>query len=173
MFHDKGPIIGKPFPIFRVNPDVESKTAEPLVLHIEDDDGDAHLVVRSLCRGPIPVRIQRAIDGREAISILEDVCKGDADCPDLILLDLKLPFRSGVEVLQWARDQERFHATPIVMLTSSDLESDIEACRSAGCSEYLVKPMDYRELRSTLDQVCHRYFGREVPNGENPAVVAA
>lgn len=144
--------------LFGVTPDVESNRPNPLVLHVEDDEGDAHLVVRCLSQWPTAVRIQRASDGREALSIFESVIEGQQETPDLVLLDLKLPYYHGVEVLRWARAQASLSQIPIVMLTSSDMPSDVEACHEAGCTEYVVKPMDYLDLKSELEGIRQRHI---------------
>jgi DNA-binding response OmpR family regulator len=130
----------------------------PLVLHIEDDEGDAHLVVRSLAHSSCDVRIARAVDGREALSIVNAVAEGEYERPHLILLDLKLPFVSGAEILRIARSKSVFSDVPIVVLTSSDAEDDVAACADAGCSEYVVKPIDYLEFKSVIADLCDRYL---------------
>lgn len=128
------------------------------MLHVEDDEGDAHLVVRCLSQWPTPVRIQRASDGREALNTFEAIVNEEQECPDLVLLDLKLPYYHGVEVLRWARAQQSLKGVPIVMLTSSDMPSDVEACREAGCTEYVVKPMDYLDLKAELEGIRQRHI---------------
>ncbi len=152
---------------------MESNYSSPLVLHIEDDDGDAHLVVRCLSHWPSPVRILRAADGKEALNILGEIADGAHERPHLVLLDLKLPFYTGIEVLRWARDREPLCDMPVVVLTSSDMESDVEQCHEAGCTEYLVKPMDYLALKKTLDDLRHRHFVATPKPDQSPELEAA
>lgn len=144
----------------------------PLVLHVEDDDGDAHLVVRCVGHWPIPVRLQRAIDGREAMDLLQAVADGNQECPNLVLLDLKLPCYHGVEVLRRIREEEAFRALPVVMLTSSEMPSDVEACRKAGCTDYLVKPMDYLDLKAELEKICVRYLASPAESADRQVAYA-
>ena len=164
---------------------METNLASPLVLHIEDDDGDAHLVVRSLSQGSIPVRISRASDGKEALDFLAAIESRESEAPGLILLDLKLPFLSGKEILIHIRSRENIRELPVVIFTSSDAAEDIVACEDGGCNEYVVKPIEYSEFRSTVDSICKRYFGSTVdaepnavsestlPDSEEPELLAA
>lgn len=144
-------------------PFVESSQDHPLVLHVEDDDGDAHLVVRCLGQRPSPVRIRRVSDGREAMNTFQEILNGSMELPNLVFLDLKLPYYNGLEILRRVRAEEKFSDLPVVMLTSSDVISDVEACEEAGCSEYVVKPMEYSDLRAVLNDICQKYLTPPTP----------
>lgn len=148
-----------------VTPSVESNHSSPLVLHIEDDDGDAHLVVRCLGHWPKPVRILRAADGKEALEILESIDSGDHEHPHLVFLDLKLPYYTGIELLRWKSERTNLGKLPFIVLTSSDSQSDTDQCHEAGCTEYFVKPMDYIGLKKTLDEIRTRHFTVNPPGG--------
>jgi len=146
---------------------VDSSQDHPLVLHVEDDDGDAHLVVRCLGQRSTPVRIRRVSDGREAMSTFQEILKGSMEMPNLVFLDLKLPYYNGLEILRRVRSEEMFGDLPVVILTSSDVISDVEACEEAGCTEYVVKPMDYADLRTALNEVCQKYLSPSVPGPDD------
>ena len=130
----------------------------PLVIHIEDDEGDARMVARSLTRARCRARIVRVVDGREAFTMIDSVANGSFERPDLVLLDLKLPYASGIEVLQRARSYEQLSGLPIVVLTSSDVELDHRLCTEFGCTEYAVKPIDYFDFMVSLKEIFERYI---------------
>ena len=130
----------------------------PLILHIEDDEGDAKMVARSLARAKCRARIARVVDGREALVKVESIANGSDPLPDLVLLDLKLPYASGIEVLQKIRSFAALSKLPIVVLTSSDVEDDRRMCMEYGCTEYAVKPIDYFAFLATLKDLCERYI---------------
>src|ERR1700722_13139872 len=104
----------------------------PLILHVEDEDGDARTVARTISKMTCAFRLIRAIDGKEALRLLSEIERGDHEAPDLILLDLKLPYASGMEVLRSARATRSLAETPIVILTSSDVEEDRRQCAKLG-----------------------------------------
>ncbi len=99
--------------------------------------------------------------GREAIEILTRVAAGDASLPPLacVLLDLKMPFATGLEVLQWMRAQPPLQFIPAVILTSSEQESDIVAAYRLGASSFLVKPSEPQRMGELL-QVIEAYWKR-------------
>lgn len=85
-------------------------------------------------------RVMQAGLGEEAFRITTE------HLPDLILMDLGLPDVGGLEIIRRLRSREATREIPIVALTGRALDSDIEACRAAGCSAYLVKPVDTTRL---------------------------
>lgn len=145
---------------------MESNDLNPLVLHVEDDDGDAHLVVRCVANWPVNVRIQRAINGGEALNLIREIELGEHETPHLVLLDLGLPYYSGAEILLAMRAIGAFQDVPIIVLTSSEIPEDMEECREAGCTEYVVKPMVYLDLKQELDRVCKQHLLRVDPEPE-------
>ncbi len=136
---------------------IEEKT-EPSVFHIEDNDGDAYLVVKALSNSGHRMRIGRSADGKDAKMTLEAMRDGVDEIPSLILLDLKLPFISGFELLKFVRSEPKLAPIPVVIFTSSDEQKDIDAANEAGCNDYYVKPIDYGVFRSTLRDICDKYL---------------
>jgi CheY-like chemotaxis protein len=120
------------------------------VLVAEDSADDFFLFRRALDRVKFQAPVQRVEDGDEAIAYLagdgvyED--RNKYPVPTLLLLDLKMPRRSGFEVLEWARQHPRYRRLPVVMLTSSSQMEDIERAYSLGANSYLVKPGDFNDL---------------------------
>lgn len=86
------------------------------------------------------------MNGVEAVAALS----GKAALPSLVLLDLKLPRMSGLEVLEWMRTQRRLDAVRTVVLTSSSEESDIRRAHGLGAAAYIVKPVDFVGLKAVV-----------------------
>jgi CheY-like chemotaxis protein len=137
---------------------VSERQSEPSVLLIEDNDGDAYLVVKALSYCGHRMSIGRSSDGKEAKSMLEAVRDGNEARPALVLLDLKLPFISGLELLQFMRSDSALADLAVVVFTSSDEQKDIDAANEAGCNDYYVKPIDFSVFRSTLREICDKYL---------------
>lgn len=112
-----------------------------VVLLVEDDPDDVFFVTEAfkISAPSITVRVTR--DGEEAISYLLGE-EARADRPALVLLDLKLPRKSGLEVLQSFRRGPGAAPVPVIVLTSSQSDADIRRAYELGANSYLVKPLD-------------------------------
>jgi CheY-like chemotaxis protein len=120
------------------------------LLLVEDESDDAFLVKRAFERAKIPCTVEVLTDGDKAVNYLSDGDRGRRPLPDLILLDIKLPRRSGLEVLQWIRSHPELDRLPVVMLTNSDEPQSIGTAYHEGANSYLVKPIKYHELEHML-----------------------
>lgn len=123
------------------------------ILLVEDDENDVFFFQRAIGKAGIKNPIQVAADGQEAIDYLSGAGKftgrSESLAPALVLLDLKLPFVMGLDVLKWIR-QESGLAPIVVILSSSREEADISAAYRLGANAYLVKPVETSKL---LDMV--------------------
>ena len=121
-----------------------------LILLVEDDMDDALLLRRAFAKAGILNTIAHIEDGDTAVAYLDGAGKyADRDrhpLPCLILLDLKLPRRAGLEVLAWMRAQPGLKRIPVVVLTSSQQSSDINRAYDLGANSYLVKPVGFDTL---------------------------
>ena len=108
-----------------------------LVLLVEDDPDDAHLLRRAFRRARPGLRLEHGEDGERAVARLAE---DGAPVPAVVLLDLKLPRMSGFEVLGWIRAAPRVRRVPVVVLTSSRLRDDVGRAYDLGANSYLVKP---------------------------------
>jgi CheY-like chemotaxis protein len=117
---------------------------EQIILLVEDEEDDVFLLRKALKAAGVKNRAVVARDGNEAVEYLAGT-GGFADrqqfpYPALMLLDLKLPYRSGLEVLAWLRRQTNLPPTHIAVLSSSNEPRDLRAASELGAGTYLVKP---------------------------------
>ena len=127
------------------------------ILHIEDDPNDILLVERAMKKSNSGAQLRAVSDGDMAVTYL----KGEGDfakrelypLPDLLLLDLKMPRKSGLEVLAWIRKEDPFKLTPVVIFTSSKHDQDINKAYDLGANSYLVKPVGFDALLETIKQI--------------------
>lgn len=123
------------------------------ILLAEDNDDDLALALRAIRKLEPDVRVVTARDGQEAILQLE--ASGDDDPPSLILLDMKMPKRSGLDALQSIRQSEELRYVPVVMLTSSDEPDDVSRSYAGGANSYTVKAVDFEhfsaQIKRTID----------------------
>ena len=118
------------------------------ILLIEDNDNDAELTLRALEEYRLSNLVRRLADGQEALDYLfATEAEGDNQrLPQLILLDLKLPRVNGLQVLQAIKADPRTKAIPVVVLTSSTEEPDVQACYQLGVNSYIVKPVEFEKF---------------------------
>lgn len=126
--------------------------ALPILLLVEDDPADAMLIIRAMEKVDLPARILHVNDGDEAVAYLAgEGSNQERALPWLVVMDLKLPRRSGLEVLQWIRQQESdISRVPVVMLSSSHHTVDIQRAYQYGVNSYLVKPETSDQLLSMM-----------------------
>ena len=129
------------------------------ILHVEDDPNDVLLVQRALKKANAPVQIHSVNDGDGALAYLNGADhfadREKSPLPDLVLLDLKMPRKSGLEVLGWIREQSKFKRTIVVVFTSSKHDQDINRAYELGANSYLVKPVGFESLLETMKEVIH------------------
>ncbi|HVZ80407.1 MAG TPA: response regulator [bacterium] len=113
------------------------------VLLVEDNLGDVTLMMEAFKGCKTPVQVFRVKDGEEAIQYLKRRgVHGDAHKPDLVLLDLNMPKKSGFEVLEEIKDDPALKEIPVVILTNSKLDSDIQRAYESRANFFMVKPSD-------------------------------
>lgn len=123
-------------------------------LLVEDDEDHAQLVIRSLRSNRVINRIEHINNGADAIEYLYARGKyQNRELPDIILLDLKLPKVDGLEVLQKIKNDEALKVIPVVVLTTSDAESDRTSAYLKHANSYLVKPLDFISFRKMAEEL--------------------
>jgi CheY-like chemotaxis protein len=126
------------------------------ILLVEDNPMDVDLTRRAFKKHGIENPIVVARDGEEALSSLGRWGK-DETLPLVILLDLKLPKVDGLEILNRIKTHERFRTVPVVVLSTSSEDSDIQAAYREGANSYIVKPVDFDRFMDVVDQI-QRYW---------------
>lgn len=117
------------------------------ILLVEDDQNDVLLIKRAFQKVKIANPIIVLHDGEQAIAYLAGrEPYANRSLPIIVLLDLKLPRRSGHEVLEWLRQQQRLKRLPVVVLTASSESSDVNRAYDLGANSYLVKPVTFDAL---------------------------
>jgi CheY-like chemotaxis protein len=129
-----------------------------LVLLVEDTRDDVLLIQRAFRKAGLNVRMNVVNDGEAAVDYLAGngayADREQHPLPMLVLLDLKLPRRSGFDVLAWIRQQPLLKRLPVVILTSSEQMQDVNRAYDLGANSYLVKPVEFdslQEMVKTLD----------------------
>jgi two-component system response regulator len=117
------------------------------VLLVEDNPSDAELTIRALRKNNLANKVHHVKDGDEALDFV--FARGSyanrkiENAPKVILLDLKMPKVNGIEVLKVLKEDERTKKIPIVVLTSSKEDPDIQECYQLGVNSYVVKPVHF------------------------------
>ncbi len=125
--------------------------AKPIeILLVEDSADDAEMTIRALRKRNLANGIVHVRDGEAALEFLH---AGDAPPPRLVLLDLKMPKLGGLEVLKRLREDARTRALPVVILTSSKEEPDVQAGYALGANSYIVKPVDFEKFQEAVSTV--------------------
>ncbi|HLA79396.1 MAG TPA: response regulator [Vicinamibacteria bacterium] len=112
------------------------------ILLVEDNPMDVDLTVRAFKRRHVTNPIEVARDGEEALACIQRWEAGEPP-PAVVLLDLKLPKVDGMDVLRHIKSHPVFRTIPVVVLTTSAEDSDVEAAYRLGANSYIVKPVDF------------------------------
>jgi len=123
------------------------------VLLVEDSRTDAELIAEALKDSKLPHRLDLATDGIAALKYL-----ADNDRPHLILLDLNLPKKSGLEVLREIKQDTDLCIIPVVILTNSESKKDVTQCYESFCTTYIRKPLHFEDWVATLNCLSHFLF---------------
>ena len=124
------------------------------ILLVEDNPGDVRLTQEALKSSKLQVELSVARDGVEVLSHLRNEGKfADAPKPDLILLDLNLPRKSGLEVLAEIKNDDNLKNIPVVILTTSESEEDILRSYNLHANCYVTKPVDMNQFLKIVQQI--------------------
>lgn len=127
------------------------------IVIVEDNPNDAELMVHSLKKNHLANKLIVLEDGEQALDYI--FCRGqyakrDSDeLPKVIFLDLKLPKVNGLEVLEQVKSNDKTKKIPIVIVTSSKEDPDIDAAYNLGANSYVVKPVGFDQFKETINQL--------------------
>lgn len=117
------------------------------ILLVEDNLADVTLILEAFKGCRKPVQVSRVKDGEDALRFLRGQDRySQSPRPDLILLDLNIPRKSGLEVLNEVKSDPRLQEIPVVVLTNSKMETDVQKAYESRANFYIVKPTDLDEL---------------------------
>lgn len=140
----------------------------PVILLVEDNPRDAELTMLALEQGEIIRDVVLAGDGAEALALLhgeDGVCMPHP--PRLVLLDLKLPKIDGIEVLERIRAEERTALLPVVVLSTSAEDRDVQACYERHVNSYVQESVDFMAFRAAIRAIGEYWLALNIgPNAE-------
>jgi CheY-like chemotaxis protein len=149
------------------DPELTSAQDTPIILLVEDNNNDIELTFRAIQRLDANFDIIVSRDGQEALDFLfakgKYASRNNKELPQLILLDINLPKINGITVLQRIREARITRYIPVVMLTTSDEDSDIKKCYESGVNSYVCKPVDYSAFCNTLKSLGEYWLNTNTP----------
>ena len=139
------------------------------IVMIEDDEGHARLIERNIRRAGVNNEIVPFASGTEAVTYLLGADgSGDvsADRAMLILLDLNLPDMSGVDILAKVKSNMHTKRSPVIVLTTTDDQREIQRCYDLGANVYITKPVNYESFANAIRQLGLFLMVMQVPQAE-------
>lgn len=141
------------------------------ILLVEDNPMDVDLTLRAFARRKLVNPVEIARDGEEALGAILRWDAG-APVPVVILLDLKLPKVSGLEVLRALKQHPVYKCVPVVVLTTSKEDADVQSAYALGVNSYIVKPVDFDKFVAVAEQI-EMYWGvLNTPSCDRPPAMA-
>ena len=142
--------------------------AEYPILLVDDDPDDIVITVRAFKQGKIRNKLYVVEGGEQALYFL---WKGkgyeDVPVPCLILLDLKMPKVNGFDVLKQIKQDEELKSIPVIVLTSSESDGDVEKAYQLGCNNYITKPVKFENFIKTVTTIADYWLNiSRIPRGE-------
>ena len=126
------------------------------IIMVEDDEGHARLIEKNIRRAGVTNEIIAFKDGTSAVDYLlgpDGTGQGSAGRAMLILLDLNLPDMTGVDILKIVKENEHLKRSPVVVLTTTDDQREIQRCYDLGCNVYVTKPVNYDGFSNAIRQL--------------------
>ncbi len=132
------------------------------IVMIEDDEGHARLIERNIRRAGVTNEIIHFSDGATTYAYLNELQAQPADVtPILVLLDLNLPDVSGIDILEYLKNDGHLKVTPVIVLTTTDDNAEIQRCYDLGCNVYITKPVDYQQFATAIRQLGLFFLGNQ------------
>lgn len=129
------------------------------ILLVEDDPGDVELTKEGLQTAKMLVNLHVVEDGEKALRFLKkEAPYSEAVRPDLILLDLNMPRKNGQETLQEIKADSSLRSIPVIVLTTSEAESDIARCYDLGANCYITKPISFEAFTKVVAMIEEFWF---------------
>ena len=126
------------------------------IIMVEDDEGHARLIEKNIRRAGVNNEIKPFSNGTSALAFLlgpDGSGQANAGRALLILLDLNLPDMTGVDILKRIKENEHLKRSPVVVLTTTDDQREIQRCYDLGCNVYITKPVNYESFAQAIRQL--------------------
>jgi CheY-like chemotaxis protein len=140
---------------------VKVRKQVPVVLMVDDNPDDIMFVERALQGSNIDVQFHSVTDGAFLVDCLHGRGRFSGEVPvrpDVILLDLKMPLVDGLTAISQVKGHDDLRMIPIVMMTTSDLETDVTRAYSAGAASFITKPQSFDQLVSVVQRLRDYWF---------------
>ena len=131
---------------------MNASVSVPPILLVEDNPMDLDLTLRAFSKKKFSNQVHVARDGEEALAFIPRWEAGEA-VPAVILLDINLPKINGLEVLRQLKSHERFRRIPVVILTSSREDKDLNTAYDLGVNSYIEKPVSFNKFMEVAEQI--------------------
>jgi CheY-like chemotaxis protein len=131
-------------------------TTPVTIVMVEDDDGHARLIEKNIRRAGVNNEIVAFTDGTSALAYLfgpDGSGEVSARRALLILLDLNLPDMTGIDILKRVKENDHLKRSPVVVLTTTDDQREIQRCYDLGCNVYITKPVNYEGFANAIRQL--------------------
>jgi CheY-like chemotaxis protein len=139
------------------------------IVMVEDDEGHARLIERNIRRAGVNNEIMAFTNGTEALAFLlgpDGSGEVSAKRSILILLDLNLPDMTGVDILDKVKSNQHLRRSPVIVLTTTDDQREIQRCYDLGANVYITKPVDYDNFANAIRQLGLFFAVMQVPTTE-------
>jgi CheY-like chemotaxis protein len=125
------------------------------ILLADDDSDDSFLFNEAVEQSDLPLTLSRAEDGNQLLSFLEK-----EGSPDILFLDVNMPYKNGIECLHEIRSNAKFDQLPIVIYSTTNYKVNIDACFEGGADFYVVKPNSFEDILKMIRTVCNKEWWR-------------
>jgi CheY-like chemotaxis protein len=142
-------------------------TVSVTIIMVEDDEGHARLIEKNIRRAGVTNEILAFSDGTSALAFLlgeDGTGRVNAGRPLLVMLDLNLPDMTGVDILKVVKENEHLKRAPVVVLTTTDDQREIQRCYDLGCNVYITKPLNYEGFANAIRQLGLFFAVIQVPD---------
>lgn len=137
----------------------KDKKGNPRILLVEDNRGDIRLTQEALKESQLDIHLDVVMDGEQALDFLFKRNKyTDSLTPHIILLDLNLPKKTGLEVLKEVKAHETLKRIPVILLTTSDATHDISRAYNLHANCYILKPVDFEDFSKVIKLIETYWF---------------
>jgi CheY-like chemotaxis protein len=128
---------------------------EMVILIADDDAGHVRLIEKNLRRAAVGNHVERFGDGQQVLDFLfrKGGRRRERETPYLLLLDIRMPKVDGVGVLRQLKEDAELRKIPVIMLTTMDDPREVERCHELGCSNYVVKPVNYEQFADAIGKM--------------------